>query len=359
MDQVIKRSVGINISKSTFTACVCQKHKGGHLQFSSVGLFNNDNTGYNRFIRWVRKTGKHLTEVNFLMEATGVYYESLACHLDKLNLIVNVVLPNTSKHYFSSLNIKSKTDQLDAKVLSQFAVERRHKQWSRPNPIYLELRSLTRFYVQLQETKTQLNNQKHSKEASEFTHSFIVNLNRKHIKHIDMQIQKVKDRIKLVCKSDSQLWNKIEKLMSIKGVGLISVATIVGETLGFEQVKNRKQLASYAGYDVVHRESGSSIKGKTRISKKGNRYIRNSLFFPAMVACRYNPELKKCYLRIIKKKESKMIGQVAIQRKLLLLMYALWKKDEYYQSDYQKKSSSNKTIEATQDSNFTSLELQI
>ncbi|MVN23540.1 transposase [Mucilaginibacter sp. HMF7410] len=86
-------------------------------------------------------------------------------------------------------------------------------------------------------------------------------------------------------------------------------------------------LSSYAGYDVVQRESGTSIKGKTKISKKGNRYIRNALYFPAMVACRYNPVLKENYLRIIQKKTSKMIGQVAIQRKLLALMYTLWKND--------------------------------
>ncbi|WP_198170323.1 transposase [Mucilaginibacter arboris] len=86
-------------------------------------------------------------------------------------------------------------------------------------------------------------------------------------------------------------------------------------------------MSSYAGYDVVQRESGTSIKGKTKISKKGNRYIRNALYFPAMVACRYNPVLKENYLRIIQKKTSKMIGQVAIQRKLLALMYTLWKND--------------------------------
>lgn len=354
----LKRSVGIDISNKTFTACVCTQGADRDLHFSSVGKFNNDKTGFNQFIKWVRKTGRSLVEVNFLMEATGVYYESLACHLDKLKLIVNVVLPNTSKHYFSSLNIKTKTDKLDAKVLSQFAIERKHRAWHKPKAIYLELRSLTRYYVQLQENKTSLNNQKHSKESSAYTQTFILKLNKKLVDQIDAQIKKVKKEIESLCKKDKMLWTKISKLMSIKGLGLMSVVTVVAETFGFEQVKNAKQLASYAGYDVVQRESGTSIKGKTRISKKGNRYIRNILFFPAMVACRYNPNLKKCYLRIIKSKESKMVGQVAIQRKLLLLMYTLWKKDECFDPDYTNKSSSNNDTEATQDSNFTSLVLQ-
>ena len=91
-------------------------------------------------------------------------------------------------------------------------------------------------------------------------------------------------------------------------MGILTIATSIAETLGFQQVKNVKQLASYVGYDVVQRASGTSIKGKTRISKKGNRYIRNALYFTAMVACRYNEDLNRTYLRIIKNKPSKMIG---------------------------------------------------
>jgi transposase len=124
--------------------------------------------------------------------------------------------------------------------------------------------------------------------------------------------------------------------------------------MGFYQFHSAKQLVSYAGYDVVQRESGTSIKGKTRISKKGNRYIRNALYFPAMVACRYNPTLKATYIRIIQNKSSKMIGQVAIQRKLLILMYTIWKNNTVFIENY-KVSSPNPKVEATQDSSVAEL----
>lgn len=344
-----KRSVGIDISKDTFTACISSKTNNGSIEFSDVGNFKNDKSGFNQLIKWVRKGGKSLNEVNFLMEATGVYYECLAFHLDSLKFEVNVVLPNTSKHYFSSLNIKTKTDKVDAKVLSQMAIERKHKVWHAPKGIYLEIRNLTRFYVQLQEQKTSISNIKHSKQEANFTQKFILDLNEKMIDQIDGQIKKVSLEIEKLCKKDEELWAKINKLMTIKGVGLITIATVIAETFGFDQTSSAKQLASYAGYDVVQRESGSSIKGKTRMSKKGNRYIRNALYFPAMVACRFNPQMKENYMRIIQKKESKMVGQVAIQRKLLLLIYTLWKNDTTYQIDYKKNSSKTK-LGATQDS---------
>lgn len=344
----MKRSVGIDISKDSFTSCVCQCREDFSLSFSEVGTFKNDKRGFNQFIKWVRKTGNDLSTVNFLMEATGVYYESLAFHLDKIKLQVNVVLPNTSKHYFQSLNAKTKTDKIDARLLAQFAVERKHPLWHRPNPLYLSLRNLTRFYVQLQEQKTAFTNLKHSKVESEEVQQLIINLNQKTIDHLDKQIVKVTKEIGMLCKSDATLWAKIEKLCSIKGLGLITVATIVAETFGFEHIRNGKQLASYAGYDVVQKESGSSVKGKTRISKKGNKYLRNALYFPAMVSCRYNPQMKENYLRITKTKESKMIGQVAIQRKLLLLTYTLWKNDTVYDPEYKKVAPTK--VEATQDS---------
>ena len=318
--RVIKQCVGIDISKSTFTASISTRFEKGELQIGETRTFKNEVTGFNQLLRWVRK--QHITSVElvYLMEATGVYYESLAHHLFKIKQQVHVVLPNTSKHYFGSLNIKTKTDQVDARILSRFGVERSHKFWQAPSEELLHLRHLTRYYVQLQEQKTALSNIGHSKENSHGVQSFILKTNKRLIARIDKEITSCKAEIARLVSSDERLSKKVEKLQTIKGVGLMTIATVIAETLGFQHVKSAKQLTSYAGYDVVHRESGSSIKGPTRISKKGNKYIQKALFFPAMVSCRYNQTLKENYVRIVKKKQSKMVGQVAIQRKLLILI---------------------------------------
>lgn len=352
---VQKQCVGIDISKSSFSACLCARDHADSLSFSSVENFTNDKTGFNQLLRWTRKLVTKEAPLVFLMEATGVYYESLAHHLHKIKQEVCVVLPNTSKHFFASLNIKTKTDAVDAKVLSQFGVERGHKPWTPPNPLLLELRNLTRYHVQLMEQRTALLNIKHSKDAAHEIQTFIKKSNQTLIRQIDKQIEQCKGKIQELIISDEHLHQKVQDALTIKGVGLITVATIIAETLGFKHVKSAKQLASYAGYDVVERESGTSIKGKTRISKKGNRYIRNALYFPAMVASRFNPELKATYQRIIEKKPSKMVGQVAIQRKLLVLIYALWKKDERYIENYKMKVAQAKNTQATQDSSVAEL----
>lgn len=350
-----KQSIGIDISKSTFTACLCQQSDDGKLTFSKVLDFSNDSKGFNQLLRWTKGLIVSDSELVFLMEATGVYYENLAHHLHKIKKRVHVVLPNTSKHYFSSLNVKTKTDAIDARILSQFGVERVHKLWSPPPGTLLQLRNLTRYYVQLQEQKTALGNIKHSKDCSHDIQIFITKSNKKLINEIDKEIERCLKEIKKTIEEDKVLKERLKKVLTIKGVGLITVATILAETMGFEQFHSSKQLVSYSGYDVVQRESGTSIKGKTRISKKGNRYIRNALYFPAMVACRYNETLKETYIRINKNsKASKMIGQVAIQRKLLVLIYTLWKNNTEFIENY-KGSSPDPKIETTQDSSVAEL----
>ena len=141
--------------------------------------------------------------------------------------------------------------------------------------------------------------------------------------------------------SDPWLKQKVEKVMTIKGVGFITIGIVLAETQGFKLINNVKQLASYAGYDVVQRESGSSIKGKTRISKKGNSRIRAAMHFPALVASRHNEDLKVAYQRINDNKPSKMVGATALQRKILVLIYSLWKNDTIYQSKQLNETSGN------------------
>lgn len=331
-----KQSIGIDISKDSFTACLCKREVSGHFVFSKVTSFSNEKTGFNQFLRWVNSEIEKSTELVFLMEATGVYYESLAHHLFKLKKTVHVALPNTTKHYFSSLNVKTKTDASDAKWLSQFGTERNHKAWIPPSPITIELRNLTRYHVQLKEQRTALGNIKHSKDCSYEVQKFILQSNKQLIAQIDKQIAKCKEEIERLIYSDEYLNQKVQKLLTIKGVGLMTIATILAETMCFERFQNIKQLTSFAGYDVVQRESGTSVKGQTRISKKGNRYIRNALYFPAMVSCRYNPQMKEAYIRINMKKSSKMVGQVAIQRKMLALIFTMWKNDSVFDPAYKK-----------------------
>ena len=354
-----KQCVGIDISKNNFAVKLCYKAANDVLNFSSSKKFDNNKKGFNQLTRWVAKESDKDTTLVFLMEATGVYHEKLAYHLHGIGKTVHVVLPNTSKNYFRSLNIKTKTDDVDAKVLSQFGVERSHLEWQPAKNIYRKMRDLSRYRIQLQEQKTALANIAHSKEYSHDISTDIKQSNKKLVAILDKEIKKIKSKLEDLVATDKEVSNRLKKVCTTKGIAIQTAAGLIAETDGFIGFKNSKQLTSYAGYDVMHNESGTSIKGKTRISKKGNRYIRHLMYNPAMSASKHVPELKNLRDRVLNRTSIPMKGQVAVQRKLLILVYTLWKNNTEFEPDYYKKKIAQAEAQATQDKLTRSFPLEM
>lgn len=330
MEKTIRQSVGIDISKDDFEARICAVDLDQELSFSRSMKFSNNKKGFKDFVKWAIGNTNAKIPLHFIMEATGVYYESLAYYLFEKGFNTHVLLPNKSKHFFASLNAKSKTDKADAKNLAQFGVERKFENWSPPPVFYKKLRSLTRFNDQLKEQKTVFTNMLHSYDLSVDVDIYVIKNLGEIIKEIENKIINSNKKIQEHIASDPVVEQKISRICTTKGLAVPTVAIVVAETLGFNLFYNQKQLTSYAGYDVIERQSGSSIKGKTRISKKGNKRIRKALFYPAMTHIRFNEAAKERYNRIVEKSGFKMIGQVAAQRKLLILIYTLWKNNEAF-----------------------------
>jgi hypothetical protein len=151
----------------------------------------------------------------------------------------------------------------------------------------------------------------------------------KTLKNQTVLLQKQKKELEEVLQQlvdhDAVLAARFKNILKIKGLGFLSLASIIAETDGFALTENQSQITSYAGYDVVENQSGNRI-GKTKISKKGNGHIRRALHFPALNVVRYDQaNFKDLYNRIYLRSNIKMKGYVAVQRKLLCLIYTLWK----------------------------------
>jgi transposase len=129
----------------------------------------------------------------------------------------------------------------------------------------------------------------------------------------------------------------------LPGVGLLTAAIVLAETNGFELIRNKKQLTSYAGLDVREKQSGTSVKGKPRISKKGNKHLRKAMHLPALAAIRCDERYKAIFTRLISKHGIKMKATVAVQRKLLELIYTLFKSTQRYDKDYLTKYDNTQT----------------
>jgi transposase len=274
----------------------------------------------------------------YLMEATGVYYEQLAWYLHSQKCSLSVVLPNKAKKYKESLGLKSKTDRIDAKGLSQMACEQQCTPWQPLSDNIYTLRLVTRQIQTLNEQSTVLSSQLHALQHGMFRDKDIEKMIQKQLALLEKNKTLLKTKVQQIINSDSILKQKFERIGKIKGLGYQSLAVIVAETNGFAAFQSLAQLVSYAGYDVVANDSGKR-KGKTKISKKGNSRIRRCLHFPAFNMIKYEVGIfKNLYQRVYEKSKLKMKAYTAVQKKLLTIIYTLWKNNQEFVDKTDQKS---------------------
>lgn len=274
------------------------------------------------------------------MEATGVYYEGIAYYLVEQGFQVHVVLPNQAKKYGQSLGAKSKTDAIDARILAQMGLERNLMKWEPSSPHFRVLKNLTRERESLIGERTAALNRLHAYSHQGHPPQDCIDRTTRLVAFYEDQIAEIETQIDKIVKSDQALKKRISYVESIKGVGFLTAVIVIAETNGFATFTNIKQVVSFAGLDIKIRESGKWI-GKSRISKCGNRHIRKALYMPALTKITHDPNTKLFYERLVERKGIKMVAGVAVQRKLLALIYTLWKKQEMFDSSFFQKTSGN------------------
>lgn len=332
--EIIKQVIGIDVSKDTLAVCYGTVDQQQNQQIIEPETFANTRKGFQELMFYSKKkAGQLKAPLYFVMEATGVYYENLAYFLNEKHQKVIVILPNKTKNYSKTLSIKSKTDPLDARMITQFGLERQMHLWSVPSPLMKAIKALTREYQSKKDIAAQIKNQLHAEKHSHKPLKESLKRNQASLAFFEKQLTEIEKQIKDIVKQDDDLNDRINKVDKIEGVGFMTIVSIISETNGFALIENAKQLASYAGLDVVYNESGLK-KHKTTISKKGNKRLRKAVYMPALSACRHNPKLKELYIRLIAKKGTKKVALIAVARKLLLLIYTIFTKNVDYISNY-------------------------
>ena len=333
---ILKQCLGIDVSKDKLDVCFSKMLANQVVKIQGTHSFSNTPAGWKALSTWVKRFYKTVEiPLGVVVEATGVYHEGAAYYLKNAGFSVSIVLPNKSKYFAKSLNVKSKNDQVDAQVLARMGLERNLAVWKGASETMLTLKRLSREREALLAQKTVVGNQLHAHLHQYNPNAQTTKRRKQLIAFLAKQVKIVEKQMLTVLETDLELKAKVENVCTIKGIRILTAITIIAETNGFDLIENKNQLVSYAGYDVVERQSGTSLLGKTRISKKGNSHIRKALFFPAMSAAMHDPKMKNLYERIEEKNPKvKMIGAVAVQRKLLVLVYTIYKTDEPFDSNY-------------------------
>lgn len=330
----IKFVIGIDISMDDFHVCFKEKNMDGSVKIKGSKTFKNNYKGFQELIEWGKARTKADGSESYVMEATGCYYEDLAYFLFSKSKTVYVILANKIKHFAKSHNVKTKTDKVDATIIAQYGIERTMDSWKPMSKEFKKLRDLCRELLSMKKEKSRAMSQLHAMNHAHEKEQSVLNIKNEQIEFYEKQINLIESEIKKSANSDLELKNRIENITKIKGVKIITAIVILCETNGFELFNSIRQVVSYAGLDVVFKESGK-YKGQTKISKKGNARIRQCLYMPALSATNHNENIMELYERIKERNPTiKMKGVVAGMRKLLILIFVLWKKNEAYNPQY-------------------------
>src|SRR6056297_1083507 len=200
--EVIRQNVGVDIAKDSFVATFTILLKGQIIKHVKTKKFKNSKDGIDEFFSWSTELRKDGSEVNFTMEATGIYYENLAYYLFDRDVTVHVLLPNKAKKFAESLNIKSKTDKIDSRALGRMGAERKLDRWVLSSKIYRKLKILTREREMLQKDKTRTQNQLHAENHSAEPIKRTINRMKNRTKYLEKQIKAVEKDIRELIEND-------------------------------------------------------------------------------------------------------------------------------------------------------------
>jgi transposase len=334
MRKIVKQVAAIDVDQKLLVTTLGRMYDDWSPELYAQKTFANTQKGFEAFLVWVKNSTVNEVSVRFVMEATGVYHEGLAYYLDDQGEEVTIVLPNKISNYMRTLETKTITDKTASEAIAQFGLERKLELWKRPKDIFKKLRQLSRERDQLITERTMVKNQLHAEQAEAEPSKSSITRIKARIKMLVKQEQEIKAELSALVSSNDEIKKIVVLLCSLTGVGILTATSVLGETNGFELIRNRRQLASYAGFDVKEKQSGTSVKGKPKISKKGNKYLRKAMHLPALSAIRHDERFKAVFRRIVSRHGIKMKAAVAVQRKLLEMMFTLYKTNTPYDKEY-------------------------
>lgn len=326
--------LGIDIAQDTFD--ICLQREGYDPE---AATFANNRKGFQKLQRFLKR--RKLTDLHACMEATGVYYEDLAHFLHDKGYAVSVVNPLQIKAYAQSQLRRNKTDALDAAIIADFCCTQQSNLWTPPPPAYYELRTLVRHLAALGDDRQRQRNRLHArKHAAQPVATVIENL-QAHIAFLDQQIEQVKRQIQDHIDQHPELKKHRDLLASIQGIGDLTAAKLLAEYGDMTQFSNVREVVAFAGLNPKHKRSGTSVRGKTKISKIGRSSIRAALYMPAISAKQHNRLLQPFIQRLEARGLCNMAILVALMRKLLHLAFGILKSGQPFDPHYLEQSAAN------------------
>lgn len=321
------------MSKKNFQACLTSD--GNNF---SEELVVNQSSPIARYFRDLRKQfGFSFSQLMVCLEHTGVYSTPLLRFLERHK--IKVCMEPALQIKQSQGMVRGKSDQVDAKRIAVYAFKNRQtlQLWDPPREVIQRLRALLSVRDRLVKMRVQLSVP--LEESNGFVSPSISKLMEKATmstrKVLAKDIARIEEEIQLVVRSDQHLHAQYNQSTSVPGVGPITALNMIVSSGEFKRISDPKKFACYAGVAPFEHTSGSSVRGKTRVSKMANMSIKRLLHLAAITAVRHQGELRDYYERKVATGKNKMSVLNAVRNKLITRIFMCIKEGRCYQKEYQ------------------------
>lgn len=307
--------LGVDVAKAKLD-CMLLDTSSGKLKSKAIP---NTPAGFGQLLEWLDK--QKAPKPHVVMEPTGMYHEGAALALADAGLVVSLVNPAQLRAFAQGLGVKTKTDRADSVVLARYGATQSPAAWQPPSASARRLKALL---ARRDAVADDLQRELNRKEANNFssTPEAVGESIAQSIEFLTAELKRLDEMIATHIDDDPDLRKKKELLETIPGVGP-RVANHMTALFAGRTFERAEQLAAYLGLVPVQWESGSSVRGRPRMSKAGPAYLRKVFYMPAVVATRWNPHIKALNDRLLAKGKSKMAVIGAAMRKLAHLCFGV------------------------------------
>lgn len=321
--------VGIDVSKDKLDVAIASDRNKILLN----STFDNTLPGFKILQKWVKKHSKKFDNIHFCMESTSIYHEEIAEFLQEQNFIVSVLNPSQTKAFAESRLCRTKTDKVDAGILAHYCLIHQPEESVKLPEEVKKLRRLKRFLNTQISARAREKTRLHSIKDDDVAHVL-----RGTISFLSESIAKTEKLINEHIKNSPELKRKVELLKTVPGIADKTAYEILSE-IHIEDGKsiNVKAQVAHAGLAPKEKLSGSSVRGKSKICKKGNSNLRGALYMPAMSAIQHNPILFAFYHRLLSRGKLPIVALVAVMRKLLVICIGVLRNNQPFQVDWAQK----------------------
>lgn len=326
--------IGIDFSKLKFDAAIYSVETKAIV---ATEVFNNEQSGYVDLLQWVKgNTRCPKSGLQFSGEHTGYYSGNLSVFLYESGYDMWLVSGLEMK---LTQGIKrSKTDRVDACNIAEHSFRYQDKVvlFEPVSKALEEIRELLSYRERLVETRKVLTtSSKEMKRVKDNTScDYIYQDSIEYIKKLNASVRDCEKRIEMLIKQDIALKTSYKQVTSVVGIGLVNAALILVATANFTLFDNPRKFGCYCGVVPFEHSSGTSVRGKTRVSKMANKRIKTTLTLAARNSVRFDPELKEYYERKISEGKNSWLVLNNVKNKLIHRIFAVVRDGQMYEKQY-------------------------